>query len=96
MISISARRWKLNYQLHGLCHNLLTHHLLVVILFLAVSFWMSNLTPLSRSDLLHKSAKLKSLFVASSLLFLQMNFQEAGTDQFLSDGTVEFFLSKTT
>ena len=29
--------------------------------------------------------------MASSPLFLQMNFQEAGTDPFFSDGIVDFF-----
>ena len=58
-------------------------HLLVAFL------WMSNFTPLSRSDLLHRYAKFKSLYVASSLLFSQMNLQESGIDPFFNDGTVE-------
>ena len=58
---------------------------------LVASLLMSNLTPLSRSDLLHRSTKLKSLFVEFFLLFSQMNSHEAGTDPFLSDGTVENF-----
>ena len=72
------------------------HHLLVVEKKLVAPFWMSNLTPLYRSDLLHRSAKLKSLFVVSSLLFSQMNFQEAGTGPFFSDETVEKVSSNTT
>ena len=97
MISISARRWKLNDQLHALCHNLLMHHLFVVgFFFFVASFCISKWTPLSRSDLLHRSAKLKSPYVASSLLFLQMNFQEAGTDPFFRDRTVKKVLSNTT
>ena len=51
---------------------------------------MPNFTPLSRSDLLHMSAKLKASYVEISILFLNMNVHEAGTDPFLSDLTVEF------
>ena len=53
------------------------------------SLWMSNFAPLSYSDLLHRSAKLKSSYIASSLLFSQMNVQEAGIDPFLVMHTVE-------
>ena len=53
---------------------------------------MSNFTPLSRSDLLHRSAKLKSSYVASSLLFSYMKVHEAGIDPIFSDGIVEFFV----
>ena len=53
---------------------------------------MSNFTPLYRSDLLHRSDKLKSSYVASYILFLHMNVHEAGTDPFFSDGTVKKFL----
>ena len=63
---------------------------------LVASLLMSNFTPLSRSYLLHRSAKLKYLYVAISLLFLQMNFQESGTDPFFSDGTVEKVSLNTT
>ena len=52
---------------------------------------MSNFTPLSRSDLLHRSAELKYLYVASSLIFLYMKVHEFGIDPVLSDGTVEKF-----
>ena len=57
---------------------------------------MSNFTPLSRSDLLHRSAKLKFLFVVSSLLFSNMKVHEAGTDTVFSYGTVEKVSSNTT
>ena len=57
---------------------------------------MSNLPPLSRLDLIHRSAKFKSLHVASSLLFSKMNLQESGTAPSFSDGTVEKVPSNTT
>ena len=50
---------------------------------------MSKFTPFSRSDLLHRSAKLKSSYVVSSLLFLHMKVHEAGIDPVLSDGNVQ-------
>ena len=57
---------------------------------------MLNFTPLSRSNLLHRSAKLKSSYIAGSLLFLHMKVHEAVIDPFFSDGTVEKVLSNTT
>ena len=63
---------------------------------LFASLLMSNFTPLSRSLLLHRSAELKPSYAESSLLFSQMNYQEAGTDPFFSDGTVEKVSSNMT
>ena len=57
---------------------------------------MSNFTPLSHSDLLHRSAKLNSSYVASSLLFLHMKVHKAGIDTVFSDVTVENVSSNTT
>ena len=57
---------------------------------------MSNFTSLSRSDLLHRSDKLKSLYVASSLLFSHMKVHEAVIDPVFSDGTVEKVSLNTT
>ena len=49
---------------------------------------MSNFTPLSHSDFLHRSAKLKCFYVASSVLYLHMKVHEAGIDLVFNDGTV--------
>ena len=57
---------------------------------------MSNFTLLSRLDFLHRSAKLKSLYVATSLLFLHMKLHESGIYPVFSDVTVEKVLSNTT
>ena len=52
-------------------------------------------TPLSGLDFLHRSAKLKYSYVASSLLFLHMKVHESGIDPVFSDGTVEKVSSNT-
>ena len=65
-------------------------HLLVVEKICYLShFGCQILRHFPLSDLLHRSAKLKSSYVASSLLFSHMNVHEAGIDPFFSDGTVE-------
>ena len=57
---------------------------------------MSNFTPFPRSDLLHRSAKLKSSYVASSLKFSHMNVHKDRINPFFSDGIVEKVSSNTT
>ena len=63
---------------------------------LVESLWMSKFTPLSHSDFLHRYFKLKSSYVASSLLLSHMKVHEAGIDPVFSAGTVENVSPNTT